>query len=422
MTMAQSQDNSTITIRAERIVDGLGGRPLEGSALLIQGSRIEGIVGVGEAPSTTIHDYPGCTVLPGLIDCHTHTTMPGNGRTGEDVNGESDEPRLARARDNIRGALETGCTTLCDNGAWNQIGFTLKREVQEGVIIGADVLVCGNPITIMRGHCWFMGGEVEGVDGAREKARYFLDQGGDFLKIMTTGGSTLGTKPYSSAFSSEQLEAIVEEARNRDKYTVGHARCKAGISMATEAGFNMIAHCVFADPDENYSFDPALGQRMADKGVWNNPTLHIWRSRVVELKAKAETQELNDEELQQIEQGERVFRERTDECGRLLEMGVGFVAGSDCGWGVYPFEHAVAWEADALVSVGFTPMQAIQASTSEAAKAIRISDRVGSLEQDKQADILVVKGNPLEDIGALMNVVQVYKAGRPVLEPAAASS
>ena len=420
--MTQSQDNPIITVRAKRLIDGLGGRPLEGSAVLIQGDRIERIVGVGEAPSTTIHDYPGCTVLPGLIDCHTHTTMPGNGRTGEDVNGESDDTRLARARDNIRAALETGCTTLCDNGAWNQIGFALKQEVQEGVISGADVLVCGNPITIMRGHCWFMGGEVEGVDGAREKARYFLDQGADFLKTMTTGGSTLGTKPYSSAFSLKQLDAIVEEAQKRDRYTVGHARCKAGISMATEAGFDMVAHCVFADPDEKYSFDPELGQRMADKGVWNNPTLHIWRSRVVELKAKAETQELDDMELNQIQQGERVFRERTDECGRLLAMGVRFVAGSDCGWGVYPFENAVAWEADALVSAGLTPMQAILASTSEAAKAIRISHRVGSLERDKQADILVVRGDPLEDIGALRNVVQVYKAGRPVLEPATASS
>ncbi len=420
--MTQSNDGSVITIRAKRVIDGLGGKPREGSAVLVQGSRIEDIVGIGEAPAATVHDYSDCTVLPGLIDCHTHTNMPGNGRTGEDVDGESDKMRLARARENIRAALETGCTTLCDNGAWNRTGFDLKREVQEGTITGADVLVCGNPITIMRGHCWFMGGEVEGVDGAREKARYFLDQGADFLKTMTTGGSTLGTKPYAAAFRPEQLEAIVEEAGKRDRYTVGHARCKAGISMATDAGFNMIAHCVFADPDEKYNFDPELGQRMADKGVWNNPTLHIWRSRVVELKAIAETRELDAAELEQIEQGERAFRERTDECGRLLEMGVGFVAGSDCGWGVYPFEHAVAWEADALVTAGLTPMQAILASTSDAAKAIRISRRVGSLARDKQADMLVVQGDPSEDIGALRNVVQVYKAGRPVLDPATASS
>lgn len=420
--MTQSQSDSTIVIRAERIIDGLGGRPKERSALHIQGSHIQGIIDAGEAYSTTVHDYPGCTVLPGLIDCHTHTNMPGNGRTGEDVNRESDETRLARARENIRIALETGCTTLCDNGAWNQTGFTLKREVQEGKIIGADVLVCGNPITIMRGHCWFMGGEVEGVDGVRQKARYFLDQGADFLKTMTTGGSTLGTKPYAAAFSSDQLEAIVEEAHNRDRYTVGHARCKAGVSMATEAGFNMIAHCVFADPDEKYRFDSNLGQLMAEKGVWDNPTLHIWRSRVLELKAKAQTQELTAKEQKQIELGERAFQERTDECSRLLGMGLRFVAGSDCGWGVYPFENAVAWEVDALVSVGLTPMQAIQAATCEAAEAIRISDQVGSLEQGKQADILVVEGNPLEDIGALRKVVQVYKAGNPVLGRAAASS
>ena len=129
----------------------------------------------GEARAATnarVLEYPGASIVPGLIDCHTHTNMPGNSRRGEDVNAEDDdELRLYRSFRNVRIALETGVTTLCDNGAWNDLGFRLKAAIEEGKVVGADVLACGNPITIRKGHCWFMGSEVSGPEEARAKAR-----------------------------------------------------------------------------------------------------------------------------------------------------------------------------------------------------------------------------------------------------------
>ena len=408
---------SMTIIMADRIIDGLGGQVDKESALVLEGTGIKGAMRKGEARSASnaqVLEYPGASIVPGLIDCHTHTNMPGNSRRGEDVNShDDDELRLSRAYRNVRIALETGVTTLCDNGAWNDLGFRLKAALEDGKVVGADVLACGNPITIRKGHCWFMGSEVSGPEEARAKAHEHLAAGADFLKAMTTGGSTLGSRPYAAAFRIEELEAITGAAREAGVYTVGHARCSAGINMAVEAGFSMIAHCVFAAPDETYQFNEAVAEKLVAKGVWNNPTLAIWESRLRLLREKAEGQELSEEEEQEIAKYEGSMQERADECGRLRGMGGKFVAGSDCGWGAYPFGY-FSREIEALAQAGLTNMEALMSGTSEAARALNISDRVGTLEPGKQADVLVVNGDPLVDLSNLADVAAVFKRGRLV--------
>ena len=415
--MPDQNGTSRIIIIADRIIDGLGGEVDKGSALVLEGDSIKGVMRKGEARAATnarVLEYPGASIVPGLIDCHTHTNMPGNSRRGEDVNAEDDdELRLYRSFRNVRIALETGVTTLCDNGAWNDLGFRLKAAIEEGKVVGADVLACGNPITIRKGHCWFMGSEVSGSEEARAKAREHLNAGADFLKAMTTGGSTLGSEPYAAAFQLEELQAITGAAREVGVYTVGHARCSAGINMAVEAGFSMIAHCVFAAPDQSYHFDQAVAEKLVANGVWNNPTLAIWESRLRLLREKAEGQELTEEEKQEVAKGGRAIQERIDECGRLRDMGGKFVAGSDCGWGAYPFGYFVR-EIEALARAGLSNMEALMSGTSEAARALNIIDRVGTLEAGKQADVLVVNGDPLAEPSALANVAVVFKRGRLV--------
>ena len=412
----QNETSKTVLI-ADRIVDGLGGQVDKESALVLEGTRIKGTIRKGEVRSLAnvrVLEYPGASTVPGLIDCHTHTNMPGNSRRGEDVNtNDDDELRLRRSYRNVRIALETGVTTLCDNGAWNDLGFRLKAALEDGTILGSDVLACGNPITIRKGHCWFMGSEVNGPDEARAKACEHLSAGADFLKAMTTGGSTVGSRPYSAAFSLEELKAITGAARDAGVYTVGHARCSSGINMAVEAGFSMIAHCVFAAPDETYQFDETVAEKLVAKGVWNNPTLAIWESRLRLLREKAEGQELSEEEKQEVAKYEHSMQERADECGRLRDMGGKFVAGSDCGWGAYPFGY-FSREIEALARAGLTNMEALMSGTSEAARALNISDRVGTLEPGKQADVLVVNGDPLADLSNLADVAAVFKRGRLV--------
>ena len=415
--MPENDGRGTAILIADRIIDGLGGDTDEGSALVLEDGLIKGVIPKAQARdggTGPVFEYPGASIVPGLIDCHTHTNMPGNSRKGEEVNAEDDdEIRLTRSFRNVRIALETGVTTVCDLGAWNDLGFRLKAELEKGTVIGADVLACGNPITIRKGHCWFMGSEVSGPEEARAKAREHLDAGADFLKAMTTGGSTLGTQPYAAAFRLEELEAITGAAREKGVPTFGHARCSAGIEMAVNAGFSMIAHCVFADPDESYSFNQDVAEKLVSNGVHINPTLAMWQSRLRLLKEKAEAQELTEEDKQEVAKGERAVLERIDECGRLKEMGAKFVAGSDCGWGAYPFGY-FSREIEALARVGLTPMEALMSATSEAARAMKISDRVGTLEAGKQADVLVANGDPSKDPSVLADVAAVFKRGRLV--------
>ncbi|SVE16974.1 uncharacterized protein METZ01_LOCUS469828, partial [marine metagenome] len=150
-----------------------------------------------EAATGEVLEFPNSTLLPGLIDCHTHTNMPGTGRRGEDVHREdTDDIRLMRSAHNVAIALQTGVTTVCDCGSWNQTTFSLKEAIKQGLVDGPRVLTAGRPITTTGGHCWFMGSEADGVDGVRQAARQLIKEGADFLKVMGTGGSTLGTDPF----------------------------------------------------------------------------------------------------------------------------------------------------------------------------------------------------------------------------------
>ena len=216
-------------IKPGRLIDSLGGPPREGMAVVIKDSRIlwagpQEQVGTREvspevaqaaAEGRTL-DFPQGTLLPGLIDCHTHVNMPGDGRIGEEVNQDTDDIRLLRSARNVQLALQSGVTTLCDCGAWNRTAFSLKQGIASGIVNGPRLRVVGRPITITGGHLWFMGGEVDGVDGVRNRVRQLIKDGADLIKVVATGGSTVISYPFRPAFTVEELRAVTEEAHNLD--------------------------------------------------------------------------------------------------------------------------------------------------------------------------------------------------------------
>ena len=405
-------------LQADRLFDACGGPARENMAVVIEESRIREVVpkeklAIPQGIAWETQEFPGATLLPGLIDCHTHTNMPANGRTGEDVIPDGDDIRLLRSARNVRTALKSGVTTLCDNGAWNHTAFSLKEGVQQGLVESPRLLVCGRPITTTGGHCWFMGSEADGVDGVRMATRQLIKEGADFIKVMATGGSTLTSDPYHPAYTVDELRTIGEEARRRDRVVAAHCRCTEGMSHVLDAGFDIIIHGFFADEDTTRRFDPGVAERIAKQGVWVNPTLHIGRSRIWQLREKEAAEGLTGEERDMLNTSEGFYRSSLEECAQLIDLGVGLVAGSDCGWGVFPFGE-FAHEISALVEAGLTPTQATLAGTRNPAEALRILDRVGTVEAGKEADLLVVAGDPTVDISALTKVVAVFKAGRRV--------
>ena len=406
-----------VIIQADRLIDGLGGPPQTGMALVVEGGVISSIVPAAnleyDADSSQVLHFPGATLLPGLIDCHTHTNMAGRGRSGEEASSDGDDLMLLRSARNARTALHSGVTTMCDNGAWHNTGLSLKRGIEEGEVEGPNLMACGRPVTVTGGHLWFMGGEADGVDGVRKATRGLIKEGADFIKVIATGGSTLTSYPYRPAFRVDELKAIGAEAHNQGRFVGAHCRSNQGMRNVLEAGFEVIYHAFFMDEEAEASYDADIVGRIVQQGVWVNPTMHIGRSGIWALEAKRDAGRLTLEEEAKLSAGYEHRKARLEQCARMVDAGVRLIAGSDCGWGSYPFGQ-LAYEIECMVDGGLSPMQAILSATSHAAQALGIGDRVGVLAPGKRADLLVVEGDPSENILDLMKVQAVFKEGERV--------
>ncbi|PKB81009.1 MAG: hypothetical protein BZY88_07225 [SAR202 cluster bacterium Io17-Chloro-G9] len=402
------------------LIDGLGGPPKLGQALVISDSKIQwaGPMEQLESPDgpmagrgpLEILNYPMSTLLPGLIDCHTHTNMPGNGRRGEDVNQDSDDIKLLRSAKNVATALRSGVTTVCDCGAWHDTAFSLKQGVEQGLVDGPRMMVSGRPVTTTGGHLWFMGGEADGVEGVRRQVRLLIKQGADFIKVVASGGSTATSDPYRPSLTEPEIRILVEEAHNRGKPVAAHCRCTAAINNAVSAGVDMVLHCAFYESDQTYHWDQETAQRLADSGTWVNPTLNGGRARRALLRIKQNEEGLTPEEQTFLDNGNRREKVNLEHFGKLIGMGVKMIGGSDCGWGSYPFGDFQG-ELIALSDAGLTPVEAILAGTRDAAAAMGILDQTGTIEPGKQADLLVVHGDPTKNLEDLRKVEAVVHNG-----------
>ena len=248
----------------------------------------------------------------------------------------------------------------------------------------------------------------------RKATRGLIKEGADFIKVIATGGSTLTSYPYRPAFGVDELKAIGAEAHNQGRFVGAHCRSNQGMRNVLEAGFEVIYHAFFMDEEAEASYDADIVGRIVQQGVWVNPTMHIGRSGIWALEAKRDAGRLTLEEEAKLSAGYEHRKARLEQCARMVDAGVRLIAGSDCGWGSYPFGQ-LAYEIECMVDGGLSPMQGIQSATIQAAQALGIGDSVGVLAPGKQADLLVVEGDPSENILDLMKVQAVFKGGERVL-------
>jgi imidazolonepropionase-like amidohydrolase len=404
----------TVTrISAGQLFDGTGAPPIIDAAILIDGDRI-----VELGPAATVPtpvgalslDYSDKTLLPGLVDCHSHTNLPGDGTTIEQAATEKDDIHLLRSADNARTALTAGVTTMRENGAFHQTGFVLREAIKRGIVKGPRLSVAGRPITVTGGHCWALGGEADGVEGVRYAVRQLVKEGADWIKAMATGGGTLNTRPYQASFTIEELRAIVDEGHRAERLVGIHCTGTAGIVNALDAGADMIIHGNFNNPDGSATFVPDLARRMADRNVWLNPTVHIGRTRIWRFKRIAQERPLSEAEAAEFAAVQERYRVRCEHIAELLKYGVRIAAGSDCGWSYYAF-GGFRHEIESLSSCGLGATNALNAGTLNSAMAMGLADQSGSLEPGKLADLLVVSGDPLADLAALGDVAAVFLGG-----------
>ena len=408
-------NTSTKVIKAEKLIDCTGGPARQHMAVVVEEGRIlrvssQNEVAFPEGTQPEVLDFGTATILPGLVDCHTHTNMPGNGQSVDEVDGEIDDVHLMQAVANARLAIESGVTTMRENGGWNRAPFSLNEGIRRGIVPGPRIVNCGHPVTMTGGHCWMMGSQADGVDGVRKEVRRLIHLGADYIKVMTSGGSTVGTRPDRASYSLEELTALVDEAHLQDRLVGAHAHAIQSIVNCLDSGLDMIIHCSFHQLDGSIRFEPALGERIAASGVWVNPTLYVTRSRILRLEAKKEQQGLSPAEQTTLDYERYRTQERLEVCRQLTSAGARMIGGSDCGFGAYPFGQFHK-ELGTMMEMDLSANDALLAGTRNAAEALGRLDQVGTVEPGKFADLLVVDGDPSSDINDLTRVVAVFKGG-----------
>ncbi len=406
-------------ITAARLLDGTDRPPLGPAALLLEDGRIARLGPPAEvappdgAPAERV-DYGDATILPGLVDAHTHLVAPGDGTPGDDVALEDDHILLLQAAKNARTLLHSGVTTLRENGAKGRVAFSLREGIRRKLAPGPRMVICGRPITTTGGHMWYFGSEADGVDAVRAEVRRLVKEGADYIKIVATGGSTRTSDPNRASYTVAELAAITDEARRHGKLTAAHCTSALGVANCLEAGVDMIIHCIFNEPDGTYRFRPDLVERLVAARAWVNPTLYVMRAGIERRAAACERQgALTPELTAELDRARRALDVRIDAVRRMAEAGVRMTAGSDSPWGWYApgeFVH----EIEMLAEAGLPYREAIAAGTAGSAESIGAGAVAGRLAPGRPADVLVVRGDPTRDLRALWDVLDVFQAGRRV--------
>lgn len=409
----RDQMPSATVLRAPRLIDGTGTPPVENAVVVIvdgvvasAGSRRE--VSVPDGAGVQTFDFPGCTLLPGLIDCHTHLVFSASDHALEDAIGESDETLLLRGLANAQAELRGGVTTLRDCGGRGFLTVSLRDAVNRGLVTGPRILAAAMPITTTGGHLNFCGLEADGVHEVVKATRRLCKGGVDFIKVMATGGGmTPGTNPRAPQFTVEELTAIVAEARRLGgRHVAAHCHATAGIANAVDAGIRTIEHCSWLHPVDGLEYDPRVVERMVEKGTYVTLTMGSERAAI------KPADQLSEGQRRAVENYEPHF----ELLRRTIGGGVRFIAASDAGvsrtfFGEYPLTLEV------MVSLlDISPMETLRATTGRAAEALGIADKVGALVPGRRGDAVIVEGDPLTDIRAMRNVRTVLRDGRVVVD------
>jgi len=401
------QSTQRVVIRAGHLLDVKSGKMLSDQAIVIEGDNI---VGVGPASATPAADattinLPNATVLPGLIDAHTHLTF--NPSFGYEMLGISIPREALIGAHNARVTLEAGFTTVRNVGARGYSDVALRDAINAGDVPGPRMLVSGPALSITGGHCdndllpydyhATSDGVADGIENVQHKTREIIKYGADLIKVCATGGVlSKGDDPNASQYTLEEMKAIVADAHRLGRKVAAHAHGAQGVIWASEAGVDSVEH--------GHLMNDAAIATLKKNGTYLVPTLYLidWQR---ENAAKANLPDYTRHKMQIVSEAAKTNAKKA------IEVGVKIGLGTDAA--VYP--HGLnAHELAVYVSLGMTPLQAIQTATINDADLLGWSDRIGTLEAGKWADIIAVDGDPLQDVTTLQHVKFVMKGGAVV--------
>ena len=401
-----------IVVRAGTLVDGLDNPPVRDGIVEIVDDRItgvyEGSVPGGISDDAHVIDLGDAVLLPGLVCCHSHLNLPGDGTLPWDFVKEGENVLALTSARNARTALMSGVTTMRDNGGLGRTTFDLKRAVELGYAEGPRLILCGQPVTITGGHCHYFGGEADGVEGTVQKIRQLCKAGADYVKVMGTGGASPGSLSWRRQYSREEMAAMVAEAHRAGRKISVHCLSADAMVDAAETGADQVEHAGFFTGPTAQEFNWDLAQRVGATGVYASATNCVSYHTLKALLAK-ETLTTEDQNL--IDYRNRMLEQNLYQVKKLTEAGMRFVAGPDSGWLWTTFD-CMADEIYLLQQAGLSTLEAINAGTGRAAEALGIESQVGALKPGLMADIIAVEKNALDDLRKLSDVRMVMKGGR----------
>jgi imidazolonepropionase-like amidohydrolase len=396
------------------LLDTKTGALTNNAFILIEGDKITAVgPNVAVPAEVEVIDLKDKTVLPGLIDCHTHMTFqPGN--YYEDIFRKSPIDVAVVAHIYARRTLEAGFTTVRDVGAGEFIDVALRNAINRGDVVGPRMQVATLTVGATGGHGDTNGfspylkfggfsGLADGVDEIRKLIRFEVKYGADLIKMLATAGVLSEEESVGAPqFSQEEMNAIVEEAKMWGKRVAAHAHGAEGIKRAVRAGVRSIEHGTFLDEEG--------AAMMLERGTWLVPTLTAGDT----TEDLAKDPKLAPEVRAKFE---GLGRPEFDAMRLAADAGVKVAMGTDCpvaphGWNLNELRH--------MADNGFTPSQALVAATSSAAELLGVQDDLGTLEPPKRADLVVVRGDPLDVATLRDRIDQVWKDGVQVVGPGAA--
>jgi imidazolonepropionase-like amidohydrolase len=403
---AQGQAAKRTVIRPGRLLDVRTGELRTNQAIVVEGEKIVQVgpaTEVKAAAGDATIDLPEATLLPGLIDAHTHLTFDLNSLGYQGLGISTAREALHGAR-NARRTLEAGFTTVRNVGAFDYSDIALRDAINDGDVIGPRILASGPALGITGGHCdenllppafhLQGGGVADGVEAVQHKVREVIKYGADVIKICATGGVlSKGDDPNASQYTLEEMKAIVADAHRLGRKVAAHAHGAEGVRWASEAGVDSVEH--------GHLMDDAAIATLKKNGTYLVPTLFLTEYMQQNME-RNDVPEFSKQKMRWIASAAQ------QNVKKAFDAGVKVAFGTDAA--VYP--HGLnAGEFHVYVKLGMTPLAAIQTATINAADLLGWTKQVGTLEPGKWADMVAVDGDPTKDVTILERVKFVMKGG-----------
>ncbi|HIG40153.1 MAG: amidohydrolase family protein [bacterium] len=381
-------------IKNLKIWDGVSDRLVDVDAIEVVDGKITSLDSSEACNGKSSMDMKGLFVIPGLIDAHVHMCLNPDLRDPLQQDKPGREDLLRQMTIRSEQMLQAGITTARDLGGGQWLELTLRDQINSGEVVGTRLICSGQPITSIKGHCYFWGGEAKDIADAKTVINRQVEHGVDLIKIMATGGTiTVGTTPAEAQFDADSLTEMVNMAAEHSYRVAAHCHGTAGIRNASEAGVTTIEHCSWVgDSGWGKDFDENVMAMIAEKGIWISPTINAgWRRYI----------------------GSRQFEGMVKgNYDKMRQAGAKLIASTDAG--IPNVRHEDLPKAIPVFAhfAGLSNVQALRAATSDCAEAIGLGQVVGQISPGYAADLVFYEGNPLEDLACLANPVRVMARGQ----------